>query len=153
MKRIGVALIALLVLISMVGCGGGGGKQVSEEEAQKGFAVAFGSFFMGMMSAAMGGGGEGVEMSEEGDEFIFDDFDVTEIATGMETEYTSMSGTVGEKDGGMIAELTLEGGPVETLAFEVAEDFDLEGSTEIEVTINGTKMTVSTAALEGGMGM
>lgn len=153
MKKIGVALIALMVLISMVGCGGGGGKQVTQEEAQKGFGVAFGGFFMGMMTAAMGGGAEGVEMSEEGDEFIFDEFDVSEIAAGMETEYTTMSGTISEKDGGMLADLTLEGGPVTSLQFEMNEELDLENASEIEATINGTKMTISTADLSGGMGM
>jgi cell division GTPase FtsZ len=153
MKRVGVALIAVLFVLSMVGCGGGGGKQVTQEEAQKGFAVAFGSFFMGMMSASMGSGAEGVEMSEEGDEFIFDKFDVSEIAAGMETEYTTMSGTIGEKDGGMIADLTLEGGPVTSLQFEIGEELDLENASEIEATINGTKMTISTADLSGGMGM
>lgn len=153
MKRVGVALIAVLFVLSMVGCGGGGGKQVTQEEAQKSFAVAFGSFFMGMMSASMGSGAEGVEMSEEGDEFIFDKFDVSEIAAGMETEYTTMSGTIGEKDGGMIADLTLEGGPVTSLQFEIGEELDLENASEIEATINGTKMTISTADLSGGMGM
>ena len=151
MRRIGVALIAVIFVLSMVGCGGGGGagEKVSEAEAQEGFAVAFGSFFMAMMSAGFGQPPEGVEMSEDGNEFTFDEFDVSD----METDYTTMSGTIGEKDGGMVADLQLAGGPVETISFEIAADFDLENTSEMDITVNGHDMTVGTADIGADMGM
>lgn len=149
MKRVGVALIVLAMIASMVGCGGGA--DVSEVQAQEAFAVAFGSFFNAMFTVGFGQEMEGVTMDEESGAFTFDKMDVSE----METDYTTMSGSIVEGDGGnLAADLTLEGGVVESIKFEMTEeDFGGEGATEMKVTVNGKEITISTADIGGDMGM
>lgn len=138
MKRIAAIAIAIAVVlvfgVAIMGCSKG--PEVSQEEATKAINVAFGSFFIAVLSAGFGEEPEGVEVDEEGGIVTFTDFDLADL----ETQYTSISGVFdGSDDNEFFADLELAGGPVMTIEFEM-----IENATEIDITVNGHDMTIST---------
>ena len=147
MKRLaGVAAIALLVG-ALASCGGG---SVTEEEATMAFVYGFGSVFMTSFALAFGQEVEGASIDNETSELTLDGFDLMGFGETVDQEiaddvpYTSVSGTVNQSGEMMIADLTLEGGPVQTLEFEAgSEVFQVEDQLTITVTVNGEEMEIT----------
>lgn len=138
MKKIGAIAVAVAFVVAIMGCSKGA--EVSQEEATEALNVAFGAFFIALLSSEFGETPEGVEIDEEVDAVTFTDFDLAE----METRYTSISGVIG--GGGenvSVADLELAGGPVKTIEFEILEDQDAGNATEMDITVNGHDMTIS----------
>lgn len=130
MKKIGIALLAVTILLFTFGCSGGG--KLATEEVEKAFAISFSSVLMASMGAAFGADMEGVTMDEETQAVTLDGFDITELGT----EYTSMSGEASGDGESMTVDVTLEGGKVKSISYKVT-DFQNSDSIKTTVKANG----------------
>jgi hypothetical protein len=140
------ALMLLLAaaVVSLTGCEQDAA--VSAERAQEAFLVAFGSAYVGSMAAQLGQTLDGVEIRDDRT-VVFDEFDVTDL----ETDYTSVSGTLTAADESARADLILAGGPVETIAFDLtAEQLAADDAFTATVVINGTETKVEIDASTAG---
>ncbi|MFW5738322.1 MAG: hypothetical protein ACOC6J_03865 [Spirochaetota bacterium] len=150
-----VALAAGIILLAgMVACDGGGGVAVSDEEAKQAFVISFGSVLIVSMATAFGEEPEGVELSDEGDELTLDGFDLTTyLGEGApETPYSSISGTITNDEERMNADLTLEGGPVDSLEFSIgSEEMQATEGFSTTLTVNGreTELEITAEDLQG----
>ncbi len=139
-KLLSAALIGAL-LIALASCDQTAG--VSEEEAKEAFAYSFVSVMMISMGAATGRVPQGVSLSQEEAKITLEVFDFYEFV-GEESEdlaYESMSGTITGEDDRLLADLTLSGGPVESISFSLgAEEVGAEEGFTTTVTINGNEM-------------
>ena len=77
------------------------------------------------------------ETFDQGGVLTLEDFDLSFIPLG----YTSISGTTHSEEETLIADLTLEGGPVETLEFSTSE-FQNVDVVKASVTVNGKEMEI-----------
>jgi hypothetical protein len=133
MKKLGIIVLAVLLLGSFAGCNLFNGlPKVTEEEAIEAYTISM----YAMLAAGLGMMGgelpEGVDLTESGG-FEFTDFDVSDE----EWDYTTMSGTIGtDDDGNTVADLTFEGGPVVTLKYTIPEDDET-----FTIIANGTEFT------------
>lgn len=119
MKKLGIIVLAVLLLGSFAGCNLFNAlPKVTEEEAIEAYTISMYALLaagFGMMGGTLP---EGVELTSS-DGFEFTDFDVSDE----EWDYTTMSGTIEPDDeGNTIADLTFEGGPVVTLEYTMSED-------------------------------
>lgn len=112
--------------------------EISDDQAQEAFMVAFGSAYVGSMAAQLDQTLDGVEVRDDGT-VVFDGFDVTDL----ETDYTTVSGTLTAADEAARADLTLAGGPVATIAFDLTlEQLAANDAFNATVTINGVETDV-----------
>jgi hypothetical protein len=153
--RKGISVVAIMVLaLALVGCGGEGNggesesapaaPQISEDDAKEAFAVAMISVLTPSMAAAFGQPMPGATLDAETQELTLEDFSLDELA-GEEAElpYTSVSGTATPGDESTRVDLTLEGGPVSTIAFDLTpEMFSNEEGFVVKLTLDGHEMEV-----------
>ena len=137
-----------LVAILFAGCSSG--PKVTVEEAEKAFIVGFVVIFSASMEVAFGNVPEGVSLSEDKKTLTIDKYDLSELG---DLGYTEVSGTVVENDSARLIDLTLVGGPVKTLKYELAGALD---TSRIQMTIeaNGNEVEIDITesdfdALEG----
>lgn len=152
MRRVTALAAGIVLLASLAGCGGGGGgagAAVSEEEAKQAFVISFGSVLIVSMATAFGEELDGVELNEEGDELSLDGFDLgAYLGEGApETPYSAISGTIVNEEERMNADLTLEGGPVESIEFSMgAEEMQAAEGFSTTLTVNGREMDLDITA-------
>ena len=145
MKKIVAILAAIALLVALASCGGGGGAAVSTEDAEAVFVLSLSLVVMTSFVAAFGQEVEGVSLGED-NVLTFDKFSLSAFGEGdpdADLPFETMSGTVGMSEaGGMVADLTFDGGPVESLEYELEEGVDLEDMDDLEVTVkvNGRSM-------------
>lgn len=146
-RRISPAALMLLLAaaaVSLTGCEQQ--VEISGDQAQEAFMVAFGSAYVGSMAAQLDQTLEGVEIRDDGT-VVFDAFDVTDL----ETDYTSVSGTLTAAGESARADLTLAGGPVQSIAFDLtAEQLAAEDAFTTTVVVNGTETEVEIDASTAG---
>jgi hypothetical protein len=139
-KLLGAALIGAL-LIALASCQETA--TVTEEEAKEAFAYSFVSVMMISMGAATGRVPEGITLSQEEAKITLEEFDFYEFV-GEDREdlvYESITGTIVGEDERLVADLSLAGGPVETISFSLgAEEVSAQEGFTTSVTINGTEM-------------
>lgn len=141
MKQLTGIGITLVLLAALAGCGGGGAN-VSDTDAKEAFAYSFASAFMTSMGLAFGQEVPGATLDQETNELTLDGFDLNAFVDDPDASpYSSASGTISNEEGRMIVNLTLAGGPVETIEFSIGEEEmqAAEGFT-IDVRINGVDM-------------
>lgn len=151
MRRIATCAAGIILLVSMAGCRGGGGATVTDEEAKQAFVISFGSVLIASMATAFGEEIDGVELNEEGDELTLDGFDLTTyLGDGApQTPYSAISGTIDNAGERMNADLTLEGGPVETIEFSIgSEEMQATEGFATTLTVNGREMEVEITAAD-----
>lgn len=152
MRRVVAWAAGILLLASMAGCEGGrgaAGAAVSDEEAKQAFVISFGSVLIASMTTAFGEEIDGVELNEEGDELTLDGFDLgAYLGDGApETPYTAISGTIDNEEERMNADLTLEGGPVESIEFSIgSEEMQASEGFSTTLTVNGREMELDITA-------
>jgi hypothetical protein len=143
------ALMLLLAaaVVTLGACDQDQEPEITSDQAQEAFMVAFGSAYVGSMAAQLGQSLPGVTISDEEEgSVVFEEFDVTEL----ETDYTTVSGTVTSETDSARADLTLAGGPVTTIAFDVtAAELSTEGVFRTTVVINGKEMDIEIDASAG----
>jgi hypothetical protein len=112
---------------------------VSVEEAKESFMVSFVSVFSVSIGLAFGQEIPGATLDPETEELRLEDFNLAALAAAdSEIPYTSISGSVITEDGAMIADLTLGGGPVETIEFTLgSEQLQSQEGFSVTVTVNG----------------
>lgn len=137
MKRKAFLALLAIAALAVSGCNR---QEVTELQATEAFAIGFGSYMAVAMSAAFGQAPDGVTLDQEKGTITFSDYDLS--ALGMESDYTTLSGTVTASESEMTMDLKLEGGVVETLEFTMS---DLEAD-QITVKVNGREMTIDPAA-------
>ena len=139
MKKIGIALLAVTLLLFTFGCSGG--EKLPTEEVERAFVVSFSSVLMASMGAAFGADMEGVTMDEETQAVSLDGFDITELGT----EYTSISGEASGTGESMSIDVTLEGGKVKSISYTVS-DFQDSDSIKTTVKANGKEYDLDMTA-------
>ena len=153
MKRSIAAAAAVVLLVALAGCGGegGSGASVSTEEAKEAFGVSFVAVMMASFSLAFGQEISGVSLDPETDELTLDKFNLADLFddpdAAEELGYSAISGTVNNVNDEMVANLSLEGGPVKTIEFTLGEA-ELQASEGFTTTvkINGKEMEIELAA-------
>lgn len=141
-KTIAIGTVAVL-LFALAGCGGsGGGSSVSEDDAKQAFMVSFVSVLTASFGLAFGQEIPGATLDEETQELTLKDFSLEELAgAGSDIPYTSVSGSVMSEEEAMVTDLTLEGGPVESIGYTLTGDqMQNQEGFSITVTVNGKEM-------------
>lgn len=140
------ALLLLLAAAAVTLAGCDREPQVSAEQAQEAFLVAFGSAYVGTMAHQLGQTLPGVSLAEDGT-VAFDAFDVTDL----DTDYRTVSGTLSPGSESATADLVLDGGPVTTIAFDLTAD-QLAADSVFRATavINGVEMEIEIDASSAG---
>ena len=157
MKRIATFALVVLVLLSVIGCGSseaqsdsgaqsGSAAQsaptVSDDDAKMAFMVGFIAIFSASMGLAFSQEVPGAVLDEETNDLTLTDFSLTDM-TSEESgiTYTAVSGTALSGEEEMIADLTLVGGPVQSIQFNL-DSAKLQSETGFSqtVTVNGHKM-------------
>ena len=149
-KTIAIGTVAVL-LFALAGCGGsGGGSSVSEDDAKQAFMVSFVSVLTASFGLAFGQEIPGATLDEETQELTLKDFSLEEIAgEDSDIPYTSISGSVISEEEAMVADLTLEGGPVESIGFTLTGDqLQSDDGFSITVTVNGNEMELEMTAAD-----
>jgi hypothetical protein len=149
MKRMVAILAGIALIVALASCGGGGsGQEVTIEEAETAFIIGFGMVVGFSFAAAFGREVKGVTIDPDTGDLVVDNFSFSDLTGASDADidfiYTSMSGTVSNDENAMIADLTFEGGPVESLRFEIDNenvmDFDV---LELTATVNGRETDLS----------
>lgn len=163
MKKISVAMIAALLALALIGCGGGddGSAEtisrqtageapeeqapveepkvvISERDATEAFAVSLMAVMFASFQSAFGEAPEGATLSEDNLVLTMDKMRLTDFEG---SAYTAISGTASNNGDGMDCDLILEGGPVESIRYTI-ESFDQE-TVEANVVVNGEEMLLS----------
>lgn len=136
MNRIVAGIAVLLFVIGLGACSGQG--SLSQEQVDEAFVVSFSAIIMGSMAAAFGSDLEGVSLDQETGELTLDGFDISEL----ETDYTAISGSARGDGTTMTAELTLAGGAVQSLSYELGDISESE-TIETTVTANGREYEIN----------
>ncbi|TVQ20872.1 MAG: hypothetical protein EA382_14350 [Spirochaetaceae bacterium] len=134
-----LAPIALLV-VTLAACAGTG-PAVSVADAEQALYAGFGATIAASMSAAVGRPLPGVDLNQQSGALTLREFDVTDF----ETIYRTVSGTVTASSGASRVDLTLTGGPVQSLRFELtaAQMQDPGGfSTSVRVNRRAMELTI-----------
>ena len=152
-KTIAIGTVAVL-LFALAGCGGsGGGSSVSEDDAKQAFMVSFVSVLTASFGLAFGQEIPGATLDEETQELTLKDFSLEELAgAGMDIPYTSVSGSVISEEEAMVTDLTLEGGPVESIGYTVTGDqMQNQEGFSITVTVYGKdlELDITEADMQG----
>ncbi|MFP4375945.1 MAG: hypothetical protein ACLFP4_02775 [Spirochaetales bacterium] len=149
-KLLSAAIVATL-LIALASCEQSA--EVTDEEAKEAYAYSFVSVMTISMGAATGRVPEGITLSQEEARITLDEFDFYGFV-GEESEdnvYESMSGTIVGESERLVADLTLVGGPVESISFSLgAEEVGSEEGFTTTVTINGSEMELDMRAEDIG---
>ena len=142
--------ISLMLLATILFAACSSGPKVTVEEAEKAFIIGFVVIFSASMEVAFGNAPEGVSLSEDEKILTIDKYDLSEFEN---LGYTDVSGKVVDNDGTKEIDLTLVGGPVKTLKYELTEALD---TSHIQMTIeaNGNEVEIDITesdfdALEG----
>ena len=141
-KTIAIGAVVVL-LFALAGCGGsGGGSSVSEDDAKQAFMVSFVSVLTASFGLAFGQEIPGATLDEETQELTLKDFSLEELAgAGSDIPYTSVSGSVMSEEEAMVTDLTLEGGPVESIGYTLTGDqMQNQEGFSITVNVNGKEM-------------
>jgi len=150
LKRIIAIGTVTVLLFVLAGCGGSGGAVVSEDNAKEAFMVGFVSALTASFGLAFGQEIPGATLDEETKELTLKDFSLEELAgAGSDIPYTSVSGSVTSEEDAMVADLTLEGGPVKSIAFTMTGD-QMQNSDgfSVTVTVNGKEMELEITAAD-----
>lgn len=152
MKKIIAVGMILMLTMAMVACGGskdagsGGaestGSRVSDEEAELAFMTSFVAIFTASMGLAFGQEVPGASLDPDTEVLTFTDFDMSVLASEeSEIPYTAVSGTATPVDDDMAADLTMVGGPVESIQYTMSSEMlQSEDGFSITVTVNGREM-------------
>jgi hypothetical protein len=141
MRRLWCVLAALSVVL--LGCG----PEITEEEVQQAVMVTYQAVLSGSIAVAAGVRTPGVRSGDTRGTIRFSDYNVS----GYGTPYTSINGTVGgDSDtllvgpGEALVDVSLSGGPIETLAF-VVDLVEIQTATSLSTTaiVNGGEREVS----------
>ena len=133
-------LLTVVALLSLAGCDRQqASATVSSEQAEEAFMVAFGGAYIGSMAAQFNQPLPGVEIDAENQAVVFDAFDVSEL----ETDYTTISGTVRTTADAATVDFTLTGGAVTTISFQInAEQMSNEDGIRATAVVNGAEMEI-----------
>lgn len=133
------AVTLVLAVVALAGCGSGSGAEVTSEEAEEAFIVAFGGAYVGSMAAQVGQSMPGVSINAESNEVVFEEFDVSDL----QTTYDTLSGTIETTEESATADFSLTGGPVETISFDLtAEQMSDQDGISARATVNGREMDI-----------
>jgi hypothetical protein len=129
-----------ILLLAVAGCGTS--SDVTQEDAKQAFIVGFVSVFAASMGLAMGQPVDGVSMDEGTNELTLDGFSIADlVGEDSGIPYTSISGSSVTNETSMVVNLTMEGGPVETIEFTMtADQMQNTGGFTVTVTANGEEM-------------
>jgi hypothetical protein len=128
--------LAILLSFFLLACGPA---RVSVDEAEQAFVAAFSGAYIGSFFVQLGETTPGVELREDTDEMVFDQFDISELGTG----YTTISGTARTTAETLQGSFTLTEGPVETLEFELSVDQMRSETIVATVTANGREVDIA----------
>ena len=137
-----VAYLVAAAALFLAGCG----PKITEDEAREAVMVAYQAVLTGSISAAAGSPAPGVSVENGDGSLRLDTFDLS----GFDTPYQSISGTVGRESetielrpGAAFVNMTLAGGPVETLSF-VIDLAGIQTATTLSTTarVNGEEVEV-----------
>ena len=158
-KALAIGTIAFL-LFALVSCGGSGDSDsadgsadgaaasrepaVSEDDAKMAFTVGMVTVLSASMAAAFGEGMEGATFDAEKQVLTLEDFDLEVFkGEGVEIPYSSASGTAVSGEESTAVDLTLEGGPVKSISFDLTpEMFQSEEGFAVVLTIDGHEIEV-----------
>ena len=153
-KITAIGTIAVLLFV-LAGCGGsgGGGSAVSEEGAKQAFVVSFVSVLTASFGLAFGQEIPGATMDPETQDLTLEEFSLADlVGEDSDIPYTAISGDVVSEENAMVADLTLEGGPVESIGFTLTGDqMQSDDGFSITVTVNGKEMDleITSADMQG----
>ena len=134
-----VVTLLLIVVVLGVFSGCRSEDQITSEQAEEAFMVAFGGAYVGSIAAQVGQPLPGISFDQENNAIVFEDFDVSEL----QTDYQAISGTVTSTEESATASFTLTGGPVETISFSMGPDqMSNEDGISATVTVNGREMDI-----------
>jgi hypothetical protein len=135
MNRIFALALTVALAVGLASCGGG--SSLSQEQAEEAFILSYSAVIVTALMSAFGEAPEGATMDAETGALTFDKMDMSDYGS----EYTTISGTAKEKDGKTVCELTLEGGAVSSVSFELG---DIQGADSIKTTMkaNGKSFDV-----------
>mgnify|MGYP006306115073 CR=1 FL=1 len=139
MNKILALTVTVILGIALASCGGGA--SVSQEQAEEAFILSYSAVIVTAMMSAFGETPKGATLDGESSELTFDKMDVSDYGS----EYTTISGTAKEQDGKTVCDLTLEGGAVSSVSFELG---DIQGADSIETTMkaNGKSFDIELGA-------
>jgi len=153
MRRVAAAGVILSIVCALSACGGGSGSGVSEGDAKEAFVLSMVSVLSASIGLAFGQDVPGATLEEETQNLVLDDFRLDEFfGADSELAYKSVSGTVANEEDAMVADLILEGGPVETIGFRLTgEQLQSAGGFSTTITINGKEVSleITEADLQG----
>jgi hypothetical protein len=139
MKKIGALalLVAALLAFGLASCG----SSLAEEDVKNATAVSYASWMTSALASAFGEAPEGVSVSEDQTTVTLDGLDISEFEMG----YTSVSGTVvtSEDQSSVAFDMTMEGGPVKSIAYELSSDDINSSNFDVMVTANKKDYEVS----------
>ena len=139
MNKSVLRLASIAFVIALTSCAGAG-SAVSVADAEEALYAGFGATFAGSMSAAVGRPLPGVGLNEQSGALTLRDFDVNDF----QTVYRTVSGTVTASNGASRVDLTLTGGPVRTLRFDLtAAQMQDPGGFSASVRVNGRAMDLT----------
>ena len=148
MKYLSRLLALCVVALLVVSCATASyGPRVTDQEAKEAILVSLHMSIVASIVLAFDGEIEGATWGED-DSIVYDDFDLAQLNDeGEETAfpYTSLSGTAAKSEsGGIVVSITLAGGPVVSLEYELDADTNLDDFETLEVTaiVNGREMDV-----------
>jgi hypothetical protein len=163
MKRMAAIILIALMVVAMTGCGGSsdsssetsnsagsGVPRVSDDEAKTGFMVSFVSVFSASMGLAIGQEMEGASLDPETEVLTLESFDLAQFAEESESDvlgYTAVSGTAGPDGDDLVVDVSMVGGPVETIQYRMtAEQLQNPDGFSISVVANGQEMDLTLTA-------
>jgi hypothetical protein len=142
--------LVVAFLVALAGCGeGDGGSTVSIDEAKEAFVFSYAAVLIVSIATAFGEEIEGVSLDQETNELTMDGFDLAGYLEQPESElpYSAMSGTVTSGESRMAADLSLEGGPVGALAFDLgAQEIQAAEGFTTTITVNGEELEIEITA-------
>lgn len=155
MKRFGILLLSAAILFFSFGCGGSSGASVSVEQASMALGVSMAAFMFNSFAIAFGQEVEGISYDEDSQTMTFTEYKLTDLKEDMGDEmvYTSISGTLKQGESESIsADLTLVGGPVKTIQYELpTSTFEGETPAIFKITVNGKTMEIDPSKMENFM--
>lgn len=139
MKTLIRGMVVLFVcILPLAGCGA----DLADEEVEKATAVSYASWMTAALAAGFGQAPEGVTVSEDNTTVTLDNLDISEFQMG----YQTVSGTVVTDEERVVFDMSMTGGPVSTIAYELSvEDIN---STAFEVSVTANKKSYDVALSE-----
>jgi len=151
MRKITALGTIAILLFALAGCGGG--SAVNEESAKQAFVVSFVSVLTASFGLAFDQEIPGASLDPETQDLTLDDFSLAElVGEDSDIPYTAISGSVVNEENAMVVDLTLEGGPVESIGFTLtADQMQSDDGFSITVTVNDKEMDleITSADMQG----